>query len=73
MNSNFQRFLGSVAPEDGSYRAWLTCQQGETASLKLVPITGKGQPVRYIPYLQPMTIEYRGGRGNSDQLLRWID
>ena len=62
-SNNFQRFLNTVAPDDGSYRAWLTCQQGEAASLKLVPIHGQGQPVRYIPYLQPMTIEYSPDTG----------
>ncbi len=63
MNSNFQRFLGSVAPEDGSYRAWLTCQQGEVANLKLIPLPRSGQTVRYVPYLQPMTIEYSPDTG----------
>ena len=63
MSNSFERFLGTVAPDDGSYRAWLKCQQGEAASLKLVPLPQQGQPVRYIPYLQPMTIEYSPDTG----------
>jgi len=63
MSNSFERFLGTVAPDDGSYRAWLKCQQGDAASLKLVPLPRQGQPMRYIPYLQPMTIEYSPDTG----------
>lgn len=44
--------------DDGSYRAWRPCQQGSVANLKLVPAKASGEPVRMIPYLQPITIEY---------------
>lgn len=62
-SNNFQRFLGGVAPDDGSYRAWLTCQQGDTSNLKLVPASQTGETTRYIPYLQPITIEYSPDTG----------
>lgn len=63
MSNRIQSILGGAAPEDGSYRAWLTCQQGDAASLKLVPLPRGGQTVRYVPYLQPMTIEYSPDTG----------
>lgn len=63
MNSRMRHLAGSLAPDDGSYRAWLTCQQGDSATLKIIPIAGKGQPVRYIPYLQPMSVEYSPDTG----------
>ncbi len=44
--------------DDKSYRPWRTCQQGATASLRFVPTEKSGQPERYIPYLQPITIEF---------------
>ena len=62
-SNNFQRFLDSVAPEDGSYRAWLKCQQGDTSNLKLVPASHTGEATRYVPYLQPITIEYSPDTG----------
>jgi len=62
-SNNFQRFLDSVAPEDGSYRAWLKCQQGDTSNLKLVPASHTGERVLYVPYLQPITIEYSPDTG----------
>ena len=58
MSSKIQQILGQVHQDDGSYRAWRTCQQGEAANLKLVPAPSSGDRVRYIPYLQPITIEY---------------
>ena len=63
MSNSFERFLGTVAPDDGSYRAWLTCQQGDTSNLKLVPTSHTGEATRYIPYLQPITIEYSPDTG----------
>ncbi len=42
---------------ENEYRPWRTGQQGSAMNLKLVPHTGSGEPVRYIPYLQPITIE----------------
>ena len=43
--------------DDEGYRPWRTAQQGSTMTLKLVPHPSSGEPVRYIPYLQPITIE----------------
>ena len=43
--------------DDGSYRPYKTAQQGSIMNLKLEPHPSSGEPVRYIPYLQPITIE----------------
>jgi hypothetical protein len=43
--------------DDGSYRPYRTAQQGSIMNLKLEPHPSSGEPVRYIPYLQPITIE----------------
>lgn len=51
--------------DDGSYRAWRTCQQGSVMNFKLVPARSTGEPVRQIPYLQPITIEHHR---ETDQL-----
>lgn len=63
MSSRLRQLAGSVAPNDGSYRAWLTCQQGEASNLKIVPAASTSEKVRYIPYLQPITIEYSPDTG----------
>lgn len=61
MSDSWQRrSWAAFEPEDdegGGYRAYRTCQQGSAMNLKLVPHPGSGEPVRYIPYLQPITIE----------------
>lgn len=44
--------------EDGAYHAWQSCQQGSVMGFKLVPTISTGEPIRQIPYLQPITIEY---------------
>lgn len=44
--------------DDGTYRAWKYGQQGSVSNLKLVPATATGDPVRHIPYLQAITVEY---------------
>lgn len=63
MSNKLQHILGQVQHDDGSYRAWLTCQQGDTSNLKLVPALHTGEATRYIPYLQPITIEYSPDTG----------
>ena len=63
MSNKLQHILGQVQHDDGSYRAWLTCQQGDTSNLKLVPTSHTGEATRYIPYLQPITIEYSPDTG----------
>lgn len=63
MSNKLQHILGQVQYDDGSYRAWLTCQQGDTSNLKLVPASHTGEATRYIPYLQPITIEYSPDTG----------
>ena len=63
MSNKLQHILGQVQHDDGSYRAWLTCQQGDTSNLKLVPASHTGEATRYIPYLQPITIEYSPDTG----------
>lgn len=50
---------------DATYRAWEQCQQGSVMNLKLVPAYATGEPVRQIPYLQPITIEHHR---DTDQL-----
>ena len=57
-NSTIQQLAKSLAPHDGSYRAWVTCAQGKSASFKIVPATGSGTPIRTIPYLQTITTEF---------------
>lgn len=61
----FQEVFGRDAQDDGSYRAWRTCQQGSVMNFKIVPAHDTGQPVRQIPYLQPITIEHHR---DTDQL-----
>lgn len=63
MTGKFQDIFGSDDQDDGTYRAWRTCQQGTTMYLKLVPAASTGDPIRHIPYLQPITIEYRPETG----------
>lgn len=53
------------AQEDGTYHAWQSCQQGSVMGFKLVPARATGEPIRQIPYLQPITIEYHR---DTDQL-----
>lgn len=64
--SFLDRYGGALGPEDdGTYQAWQTCQQGSVMNLKIVPNRSTGEPVRHIPYLQPITIEHHR---ESDQL-----
>ena len=65
MSGKFHEMFGLDDQEDGTYRAWRTCQQGSVMNLKLVPATHTGEPVRQIPYLQPITIEHHR---ETDQL-----
>lgn len=57
MSGKFHEMFGIEAEDDGSYRAWRTCQQGGVSHFKIVPAPKSGEPVRLIPYLQPITIE----------------
>ena len=43
--------------EEEGYRPWRTGQQGSMMNFKLVPHSQSKEPVRFIPYLQPITIE----------------
>lgn len=61
----FQEVFGLDAQDDGSYHAWRTCQQGSVMNFKIVPALSTGEPVRQIPYLQPITIEHHR---ETDQL-----
>lgn len=66
MSDSFrEHYANRFAEDDGSYRAWEKCQQGSVMNLKLVPATFTGEPVRQIPYLQPITIEHHR---ETDQL-----
>lgn len=62
MSGKFHEIFGETH-DDGSYRAWRTVQQGAVSSFKLVPATGAAEPVRHIPYLQPITIEHHPETG----------
>lgn len=62
MSGKFHEIFGD-AQDDGSYRAWRTVQQGSVSSFKLVPAKGVAEPVRHIPYLQPITIEHHPDTG----------
>ena len=53
---------GDEAP-DGAYLPWVQCQQGAVSTLKIVPAADRGQPVLYIPFLQPMTLELHPNAG----------
>ncbi len=57
MSGKFHEMFGIEAEDDGSYRAWRTCQQGGVSHFKIVPAAKSGAPVRLVPYLQPITIE----------------
>ena len=64
MSDRFRsRFPFGEEKQEGIYRAWIDCQQGEAANLKLVPASGGTDPVRQIPYLQPITIEHHPQTG----------
>lgn len=63
MSGNFREVFGLDDQDDGTYRPWRTCQQGATMYLKLVPLDESGEPERYIPYLQPITIEHHPDTG----------
>ncbi len=56
-------YFGFGKEDDGSYRAWRTVQQGSVSSFKIVPAKGAAEPVRHIPYLQPITIELHSESG----------
>ena len=62
---HYARMGNPFAEDDGSYKPWEKCQQGSVMNLKLVPATSTGEPVRQIPYLQPITIEHHR---ETDQL-----
>ena len=47
----------SNSDDDGSYRAYRTSKQGWARDLQIIPVTGSGEKIRFIPYLQPITIE----------------
>jgi len=65
MSGSFQGLFGRDEQDDGSYHAWRTCQQGNVINFKIVPTFSTGEPVRQIPYLQPITIEHHR---DTDQL-----
>jgi len=56
-NRNRHVFGDPFDIEEEGYRPWITGQQGSMMNLKLVPNSQSDEPVRYIPYLQPITIE----------------
>ena len=58
MSYNFKQIAESMAPADGSYRAWVTCAKGTAPSFKIVPAISSGMPTRGIPYLQAITTEF---------------
>ena len=55
--SNWRRDLLGDPEDDGRYQAYRTSLHDSLMSFKLVPSAASGEPVRYIPYLQPITIE----------------
>ena len=55
--SRFLERFGVEPDDDDHYRAWRTCSQGDVSHFKIIPAPSSGQPVRLIPYLQPITIE----------------
>jgi len=65
MSDSYRHFFGQDDQDDGSYQAWRTCQQGHVINFKIVPTFSTGEPVRQIPYLQPITIEHHR---DTDQL-----
>ena len=69
MSGSFLDRYGATDPfdseDDGTYLPWVTCQQGAVINLKIVPAQSTGEPVRHIPYLQPITIEHHRA---TDQL-----
>lgn len=56
MSAKFAEYFGNDV-DDGSYKAWRTCQQGSAMTFKLVPAEATGEPTWYIPYLQTITIK----------------
>jgi len=57
MSDRWKHGLLGTDMDDGSYKPWRTCQQGSVLNVKLVPAAGSAEPIRFIPYLQPITIE----------------
>jgi|GEM_PF-6670254 hypothetical protein len=49
--------FGLDTQDDGTYRAWRTSTQS-LSDFELVPASGSGEPLRYIPYLQAISMEY---------------
>lgn len=44
--------------DDGSYRAWEPCAQGDAINLKFVPARSASRYSWQVPYLQPITIRH---------------
>lgn len=51
------------APDDGTYKPWRTSSQGWVRDLKLVPPAASVEPVRFVPYLQAITLEWHQRTG----------
>ncbi|MCB1466203.1 MAG: hypothetical protein KDK08_03430 [Rhizobiaceae bacterium] len=51
------------APDDGTYKPWRTSSQGSVRDLQLVPPAASSEPVRFIPYLQAITLEWHKRTG----------
>lgn len=64
MSDSFNRFYRRASnpfaddADDGSYRPWDGCQQGDVINLKFVPARAAGRYVWQVPYLQPITIRH---------------
>lgn len=60
---SLKQMAESMAPADGSYRAWVTCAKGKAPKFKIEPALSSGQPIRGIPYLQAITTEFHPQSG----------
>lgn len=63
MSGSFREFYSRARnpygeEDDGAYRAWEPCQQGDVINLKFVPARSASRYVWQVPYLQPMTIRH---------------
>ena len=63
MSGSFREFYSRARnpfmdEDDGSYRPWDGCQQGDAIHLKFVPARSASRYIWQVPYLQPMTIRF---------------
>ena len=57
MNDRWTQFTNNMEIDAGAYKPWRSGNTGYAANFLLEPSEASGEPNRYIPYLQPISIE----------------